>query len=156
MCTFFMDVIYMYEKYMLEALKEAELAYQLGEVPIGSIIVCDNQIIARSHNTRNFNNDIFGHAEINVINETSNIKLNWRLENCVLYVTLLPCPMCASAINQSRIKKVVCGTVPNNVNYSLIYNILNDNSYGKPVEIVTGVLEDECADLLKKFFSEKR
>lgn len=146
----------MYEKYMLEALKEAKIAFNAGEVPVGSVLVCDGQIIARSHNTRNFDNNILGHAEINTINDACIKNSNWRLKDCVLYVTLLPCTMCAAAINQSRIKKIVCGTVPNNSNYSLIYEILQDNSYGKPVEIITGILEEECSDLLKKFFSEKR
>lgn len=146
----------MYEKYMLEALKEAKMAFNAGEVPVGSILVCDGQIIARSHNTRNSDNNILGHAEINTINDACTQNSNWRLKDCVLYVTLLPCTMCAAAINQSRIKKIVCGTVPNNSNYSLIYEILQDNSYGKPVEIITGILEEECSELLKKFFSEKR
>ena len=146
----------MYEKFMIEALNEAKIAYELGEIPVGSVLVYNNEIISRSHNTRNFDNKILGHAEINTINEASSKKNNWRLENCIMYVTLLPCPMCAAAINQSRIKRIVCGTVPKQADYQLIYNILNDNSYGKPVEIITGVLEDECSDLLKKFFLEKR
>ncbi len=146
----------MYEKYMLEALKEAKLALKEGEVPIGAVLVYENKIIAKSHNTRISDNCVLGHAEINVLKEASKILNDWRLKKCTLYVTLLPCPMCSGAINQARIDRVVCGTVPNNSNYSLIYEILNDNNYGKPVELFTGVLEEECSELLKKFFSKNR
>ncbi len=146
----------MYEKYMLEALKEAKLALKEGEVPIGAVLVYENKIIAKSHNTRISDNCVLGHAEINVLKEASKILNDWRLKKCTLYVTLLPCPMCSGAINQARIDRVVCGTVPNNSNYSLIYKILNDNNYGKSVELFTGVLEEECSELLKKFFSKNR
>lgn len=146
----------MYEKYMLEALNEAKIALEEGEVPVGAVLVYKNKIIAKSHNTRIQDNCVIRHAEINVIQEASKILKDWRLNDCALYVTLLPCPMCSSAINQSRIKKVICGTVPNNSDYTLIYQILSDNSYGKPVELLTGILEEECSKILKNFFSKKR
>lgn len=146
----------MYEKYMLEALKEAELALAEGEVPVGAVLVYKNNIIAKSHNTRISDNCVLGHAEINVLKESSKILNNWRLKDCTLYVTLLPCPMCSGAINQSRIERVICGTVPNNSNYSLIYEILNDKNYGNSVELLTGVLEEECSEILKKFFLKNR
>lgn len=146
----------MYEKYMLEALKEAKKAYKIGEIPVGAVLVYENQIIARAHNTRITDNCVLGHAEINVIRQANSLLQNWRLENAILYVTLLPCPMCASAINQARIKRVICGTVPNNYDYDLIYRILSDHNYGSSVEIMTAVLEDDCSSLLKKFFLEKR
>lgn len=146
----------MHEKYMLEALKEAEKALSVGEVPIGAVLVQNDVIIGKNHNTRVKDNCVLGHAEINLLLDVTKKTPDWRLNDSILYVTLLPCPMCAGAINQARIKKIVCGTVPNNANYQLIYDILNDNNYGSPVEIFTGVLEDECSELLKKFFSEKR
>ena len=146
----------MYEKYMIEALNEAKLALEEGEIPVGAVIVYKNKIIAKAHNTRAQENCILGHAEINAIKKTNKILENWRLCDCTLYVTLLPCPMCASAVNQSRIQQVICGTVPNNSNYSLIYQILSDNNYGKPVQLLTGVLEEECREILQKFFLEKR
>ncbi len=146
----------MYEKYMVEALDEARLALGEGEIPVGAVLVYKNEIIAKAHNTRIQDNCVMGHAEINVIRKAAKIIKNWRLCDCILYVTLLPCPMCASAINQSRINQVICGTVPNNSDYPLIYQILNDHNYGKPVQLFTGVLEEECSQLLKKFFLEKR
>lgn len=146
----------MYEKYMIEALNEAKIALEEGEIPVGAILVYKDEIIVRSHNTRIQDNCVIGHAEINVIEEASKIIKNWRLKECILYVTLLPCPMCSSAINQSRIKQVVCGTVPNNSDYSLIYQILNDNNYGSPVKLLTGILEEECSQILKEFFLKKR
>jgi len=145
-----------YEKYMIEALNEAKIALEEGEVPVGAVLVYKDKIIAKSHNTRVQDSCVFNHAEINVIQTANKIFKNWRLNDCILYVTLLPCPMCSSAINQSRIKKVICGTVPNNSDYSLIYQILNDCNYGTPVELLTGILEEECSKILKKFFLEKR
>lgn len=141
---------------MIEALDEAKIALKEGEIPVGAVLVYKNEVIAKAHNTRIQNNYVTGHAEINVIQEASKNLNNWRLNDCVLYVTLLPCPMCSSAINQSRIKQVVCGTVPNNSDYSLIYQILNDNNYGSSVQLLTGVLEEECSKILKEFFLKKR
>lgn len=146
----------MYEKYMLEALEEAKKAYKEGEIPVGAVLVHNDEIVARGHNTRMIDNCVLGHAEINVIRQANQLFNNWRLESTTLYVTLFPCPMCASAINQSRIKKVVCGTVPNNYDYELIYKILSDHNYGCSVEVMTGILEEDCSFLLKKFFMEKR
>lgn len=146
----------MYEKYMIQAINEAKIAFLEGEIPVGAVLVHDSEIIATSHNTRMQDKSPIGHAEINLLTKAGKTIGDWRLCDCTLYVTLLPCPMCASAINQCRIKKVVCGTVPNNVDYSLIYSLLNNENYGKKVEIITGVLEDECSLLLKKFFAEKR
>lgn len=153
---FFCESDIMYEKYMLEAINEAKIALSEGEVPIGSVLVLNGCIVAKSHNTRVKDCCVLGHAEINVLKDYSKSTNNWRLNDCTLYVTLLPCPMCSSAINQARIKRVICGTVPNNSNYSLIYNILNDNTYGRPVELFTGVMEDDCAELLREFFLKKR
>ena len=155
MCTFFVGEI-MDEFYMNEALKEAEKAYISGEVPIGAIIVENGKIIARAHNTKDLDNCAIRHAEINAIEMASKYKNNWRLNNCVMYVTLYPCPMCASAINQSRMSKVIYGTKSDNADFELVEKILSDNLYGNKVIIDGEILENKCGKLLKKFFSEKR
>lgn len=142
--------------YMKEALKEAKKAYNAGEVPIGSIIVLNDKIIARAHNLKEKKNCATKHAEIIAVEKATKKINNWRLNDAIIYITMFPCPMCASAIQQSRISKIVCGTIPEYANKQLVYDILNDNKYGIPVEIVENVLSDECSDLIKKFFSKKR
>ena len=144
------------ELYMQEALKEAKKAFNCGEVPIGAVIVENNEIIARSHNTKDIDNCAIFHAEINAIKEASSMKNNWRLNDCIMYVTLFPCPMCASAINQSRMSKIVYGATSDNVDYNLVDKILNDKNYGNPVEITGRILEEECGKILKEFFLKKR
>ena len=144
------------EFYMQEALKEAKKAFNCGEVPIGAIIVENNKIITRAHNTKDNNNCAIFHAEINAIKEASKMKNNWRLNDCIMYVTLFPCPLCASAINQSRMCKVIYGAMSDNANYELVDKILNDKNYGNPVEITGGILEEECSKILKEFFLKKR
>ena len=142
--------------YMNLALKEAIKAYKHGEIPVGAIIVKNNKIIAKGYNLKEKHHNAVHHAEIVAITKASKKIKNWRLNDCIMYVTMLPCPMCASAINQSRIKKVVYGTIPNNINKKEIYEILSGNEYGIPVEIVENVLKDECGMLIRKFFEKKR
>ena len=142
--------------YMKEALKEAKKAYNAGEVPIGSIIVLNDKIIARAHNLKEKKNCATKHAEIIAVEKATKKINNWRLNDAIIYITMFPCPMCASAIQQSRVSKIVCGTIPEYANKQVIYDILNDNKYGIPVEIIENVLSDECSDLIKKFFSKKR
>ena len=142
--------------FMNEAIKEANKAYKHGEIPIGAIIVKNNKIIARGYNLKETKNNATKHAEIMAIEKASKKLNNWRLIDCTLYVTMFPCPMCASAINQSRISKIVYGTIPEYANIELINNILSDNKYGIPVEIEGDVLQSVCTDLLKKFFLKKR
>ena len=141
---------------MLEALKEAEKAYLNGEVPIGAVIVENKKIIARAHNTKDIENCAIRHAEINAIEIASKYKKNWRLNDCIIYITLFPCPMCASAISQSRISKVVYGAKSDNVNLEIVDKIFYDNIYGNSVEIYGQILEEKCGNLLRKFFNEKR
>ena len=156
MCTFFIGD-YMNDIYfMKEALKEANKAFNCGEVPIGAVIVKDNKVIARAYNLKESKNNATNHAEIMAINKASKKLDNWRLIDCTMYVTMFPCPMCASAINQARISRVIYGTIPEYANESLINDILNDNKYGIPVDIEGGILQAECTELLKKFFSKKR
>lgn len=142
--------------YMTQALKEAYKAYVNDEVPIGAVIVRNGEIIARGYNRKVKTNNVIKHAEIVSIEKACRKLDNWRLNDCTIYITMFPCPMCASAINQSRIKKIVYGTIPNSFDKSIVDKILADKNYGLPVEIEGGILENECALLIKKFFFEKR
>ena len=142
--------------FMNQALKEAYKAYYNDEVPIGAVIVKNNEIIARGYNKKEKTNMITRHAEIVSIEKACQKIKNWRLNDCIIYITMFPCPMCASAINQARISKIVYGTIPNNFEKSIVDNILKDKNYGLPVQIYGGVLENECSQLIQKFFLEKR
>lgn len=157
MCTFFVgEFMNNDEYYMKEALKEAQKAFNKGEIPIGAVIVKNNKIIARAHNLKETKNNATKHAEILVIEKVSKKINNWRLLDCTIYVTMFPCPMCASAINQSRISKIVYGTIPEYADKDIVNSILSDKYYGAPVEIVGNLLEKKCAELLRKFFIKKR
>ena len=145
------------EYFMNEAYKEALKAYKKGEVPVGAIIVLNNKIIARGYNLRESKNDITKHAELIAINKASKYYNDWRLEKSVLYVTLFPCPMCASAISQSRISKIVVGANTLDIkNKNIVFKILEENNTNPKVELVNGILEDKCKNLLTKFFEEQR
>ena len=139
------------QKYMIEALNEAKKAYQKGEVPIGAVIVYDNKIIARAYNKKEKTHIVTHHAEILAITKACKKIKNWRLSNCTLYVTVEPCMMCCGAIIQSRLKKIVYGT--KNENFGFIKNI--NNSVGD-IEIISGVLEEECKKIITEFFNRKR
>ena len=144
--------------YMEEALKEAKKAYKKGEVPVGCVIVYNNEIIAKAHNTRHKNKSALDHAEILAIKK-ANKKLNaWLLDNTTLYVTLEPCLMCAGAIFQSRIKRVVyAASDPKFGSFGSIINVSNpEYKFNHKVELTKGVLEEESALLLKTFFKEIR
>lgn len=156
MCTFFVGDNMNDEYFMNIALKEAKKAYDKGEIPIGAVVVKNNKIISRGYNLKELKCNVTRHAEIIAIEKACGKLNNWRLLDCVIYVTLFPCPMCASAINQARISRVVYGTIPDYADKSLIYSILNDKRYGLAVEISGGVLESECKKILKDFFVEKR
>lgn len=142
-----------YEKYMRLALEEAAKAYEYKEAPIGCVIVKDNFIISKAFNQRNTLKSTLAHAELLAISEASKILGDWRLEGCEMYITLEPCPMCAGAIVQARMKKVIIGA-PNFKSGSAgsIINILQEERFNHRVEIINGILEDECSTLLKKFF----
>lgn len=144
------------EYYMNLALKEAEKAYLKGEIPIGSVIVKNGKVVAKSHNLKESKCDVTKHAEIIAIEKACAKFKNWRLINCTIYVTMFPCPMCASAINQARISKIVYGTIPDYADKTVINEILNDKNYGLPVEIVGNVCEESCKKIIKNFFAEKR
>ncbi len=146
-----------YELYMKEALKEAELAALEDEVPIGCVIVCNGKIIARAHNQRETTNNPLGHAETLAIKKASEIINDWQLVNCELYVTIEPCIMCAGAIIQSRIKKVVYGAPDYKGGaFGSSINVLEAKDINHHPEIVNGVLEKECQEVIKNYFKSKR
>ena len=145
------------EKHIKKALKEAKKAYLLDEVPIGCVIVKDNKIIARSYNTREKDQMVTSHCEINAIRKASKKLKDWQLIDCELYVTLEPCPMCAGAIYQSRIKKVVFGAY--DVKQGALgssFNLYDVKTLNHHPEVVGGVLKEECGQLLTNYFKEKR
>lgn len=145
------------EKYMREALRQAKKAYALGEVPIGCVIVHEGKIIGRGYNRRNTDKNTLSHAEITAINKASKKIGDWRLEDCTLYVTLEPCQMCAGAIVQARIPEVVMGCMnPKAGCAGSILNILDMPEFNHQVAVTKGVLEEECSQMLKNFFTELR
>lgn len=145
------------ERYMREAVKQAKKAYALGEVPIGCVIVHGGRIIGRGYNRRNTDRNTLSHAEITAIKKASKVIGDWRLEECTLYVTLEPCQMCAGAIVQARIPKVVMACMnPKAGCAGSILNILDMPEFNHQVETVRGVLEEECAAMLRNFFKELR
>ncbi len=146
----------MKSKFMLEALKEAKIAASKGEVPVGAVIVKDDEIIAKAHNMREQKQNVLSHAEIEAINIACKKLGSWRLDECELYVTLEPCPMCTGAIINSRIKTVVFGAFDNTA--GCIDSIINlcDYPLGSKPEIYAGICEDECSALLKNFFNKLR
>lgn len=145
------------ERYMELALKEAQKAFDKGEVPIGAVIVRDQQVIGVGHNLRETTKDATAHAEMIAIENACRNLGGWRLTNSVLYVTIEPCPMCAGAILQSRIDRVVIGAMdPKAGACGSIVNLLQDHRFNHQTEIVTGVMEEVCSDLMKKFFRELR
>ena len=146
-----------HEKYMKEALKQAKKAYALGEVPIGCVIVYEDQIIARGYNRRNTDKNTLAHAEITAINRASKKIGDWRLEGCTLYVTLEPCQMCSGAIVQSRITNVVMGCMnPKAGCGGSILNLLEMPEFNHQVHVTRHVMEEECSQILQDFFKELR
>jgi tRNA(adenine34) deaminase len=145
------------ESFMKIAIEEAKKASAKGEVPIGALIVKDDQIIARGFNLRETKQNALAHAEVIAINEACKVEESWRLPDCTLYVTLEPCQMCAGAIVQSRIKRVVFGASDEKAGCGgTLYNLLQDERFNHYVDITKGVLEEDCAQLLKQFFRDLR
>lgn len=144
-------------EFMREALKQAQKAAKLGEVPIGCVIVKDGRIIARGYNRRNTDHSTLSHAEIRAIRKASRVLNDWRLEGCTLYVTLEPCQMCAGAIVQARIPCVVMGCMnPKAGCGGSVLNILQMKEFNHQVEVKRGVLEKECSEVLSGFFKRLR
>ena len=145
------------EIYMKEALKQAKKAYKIKEVPIGCVIVYDGKIIARGYNKRNSKKNTLAHAELIAINKASKVLEDWRLEDCTMYVTLEPCQMCAGAIVQARVKKVVIGSMNAKAGCGgSILNLLQMEQFNHQVEVERGVLEAECSQILTDFFKMLR
>ena len=144
-------------EFMKEALKEAELARLEDEVPIGCVIVKDDQIIARGHNQRDKSHNPLGHAETLAIKKASEVVNDWQLVDCELYVTIEPCIMCSGAIIQSRIKRVVYGARDFKGGcFGSSINILEADNINHHPEVIGGVLEEECSKLIKDYFKKKR
>ena len=145
------------ERYMKEAIKQAKKAYALKEVPIGCVIVYEDKIIARGYNRRNTDKNTLSHAEILAIKKASKKLRDWRLEDCTLYVTLEPCQMCAGAIVQARVSRVVIGSMnPKAGCAGSILNLLEMDEFNHQVDVERGVLNDACSDMLTTFFKELR
>ena len=145
------------ERYMKEAMKQAKRAYAIGDVPIGCVIVYEDKIIARGYNKRNKNKTTLAHAELLAMAKASKKLGDWRLEGCTMYVTLEPCQKCAGAIVQARISKVVIGSMnPKAGCAGSIINLLQMKQFNHQVEMETGILEEECSEMLSQFFKELR
>lgn len=145
------------EGFMREALRQAKKAAKLNEVPIGCVLVKDGKIVARGYNRRNTDKTTLAHAEMAVIKKASKLFADWRLEDCTLYVTLEPCPMCAGAIVQARIPRVVAGCMnPKAGCAGSVLNILNTPGLNHTVKFEKGVLEQECSEVLQSFFRQLR
>lgn len=145
------------EGYMRLALVEAQKAFVLGEVPIGAIIVIDGEVVAVGHNMRETWNDATAHAEVVAIKAACEKLNRWRLSGATLYVTIEPCPMCAGALVMSRVDRVVYGSTDAKAGaVESIFNIVNHQALNHRLEVTSGVLEDECRNLMKKFFKERR
>jgi tRNA(adenine34) deaminase len=147
-----------FEKYMRMALELAEEAFEAGEVPVGCVIADEaGEVIGSGRNRREENSDATAHAELEAIKQACIARCTWRLEGCALFVTLEPCPMCAGAIIQSRIKKVFIGTPdPKSGAVGSILNLFEYNNFNHKVEYEYGILTLDCSNILKEFFKKLR
>jgi len=145
------------EFYMEKAINLAKKAYDEGEIPVGAIIVKHNEIIAEGYNQKDKLKLVTKHAELIAIEKANIYEKDWRLCDAIIYTTMEPCPMCASAIQQARIKKVIYGC-PSNLaeNHDIVYKILQSKELNHVVEVNGGVLESKCSQIIKDFFKQKR
>ena len=145
------------DSYMREALEEAKIAYQENEVPIGAVLVCNGEIVARNHNRKEATNDATSHAELLCIQEASQKLGSWHLGDCVLYTTVEPCAMCSGAIINARIPTVIYAAPGIKFGTHLsVVNILDSKKFNHNVDVTGGILEEESANLLKAFFQVRR
>jgi len=143
--------------YMRMALQQAQAAEADGEVPVGAVIVHGTQIVAAAYNQREMLNDPTAHAEMIAITQAAEALQSWRLEDCTLYVTLEPCPMCAGAIVQARIPTVVYGAAdPKAGAVHSMFKLLNDARLNHRASVIAGVMENECGEILTNFFQQQR
>lgn len=146
-----------HEKFMKEAIRQAQKAYALDEVPIGCVIVYEGKIIARGYNRRNTDKNTLSHAELTAIKKASKKLGDWRLEGCTMYITLEPCQMCAGAIVQARVSEVVIGSMnPKAGCAGSVLNILQMEEFNHQVTVTRDVLKEECSRMLSQFFQELR
>jgi tRNA(adenine34) deaminase len=143
--------------FMKFALEEANLAFNEGEVPVGAVLVVGGNVIAKRHNLRETSKDPIGHAEILVLMSSAKKNSSWRLTDATLYVTKEPCIMCAGAMINARLGRLVYGCKDEKGGaVNSLYNLLSDKRLNHRVKVVSGVLEDECAEILKRFFRSRR
>jgi len=143
--------------YMREALAEAEKACALGEVPVGAVVVLDGEIIGRGHNLREMLSDSSAHAEIIALRKAAHKLGDWRLTGCTIYVTIEPCPMCAGALVQFRVGRLVYGARdPKAGAVDSIVDLVRDPRFNHQVEVISGVLEEECRAVIQRFFKDLR
>lgn len=145
------------QHYMKQAMKQAMKAELIGEVPIGCVIVYEDKVVARGYNRRNTDKSTLSHAEIIAIKKACKYLGDWRLEDCTMYVTLEPCPMCAGAIIQARVKRVVMACMnPKAGSVGSILNLFEIEKYNHQPEFLSGIMEEECSGMLKEFFKRLR
>lgn len=145
------------EQYMQMALKQAKIAEENGDVPIGAVIVCEDQIIGKAYNQREQLNDPTAHAEIIALTQAAAAKESWRLNGCTIYVTLEPCPMCAGALVLARMDRLVYGCDdPKAGACKSLYNIVQDERLNHRLEVTSGILAEDCSRLLQDFFKQRR
>jgi tRNA(adenine34) deaminase len=145
------------EQFMLKAVNQAKRAYDKGEVAVGAIIVKDGQIIGRGHNQKEAKLDVTSHAEIEAIRKAAKKLGTWRLDQCDMYVTLEPCAMCAGAIIQSRIRTLYIGAMDNKAGAAgSVVDLFRVQQFSRSVDVVLGLLHEQCAEILKKFFASLR
>lgn len=143
--------------YMEKAISEAKIAFAEGEIPIGCIIVCGDEIIARAHNTKQCSNNSLNHAEILALSKAMDVLNTKYLNDCTMYLTIEPCAMCAGAMINCRLGRLVFGAREPKTGCAVSnYNLLNDMRFNHRVEVVEGILEEECANLMKEFFKLRR
>lgn len=145
------------ERFMRLAIEQARRAAEMGEVPIGAVVVCDGEVVAEAHNHREADQDPSAHAEFTAICQTSRELERWRLPDCTVYVTLEPCVMCAGLMHQARIGRCVYGAADQKAGaLGTLYRINEDDRLNHTFEVTPGVLADECAGLLREFFRARR
>ena len=145
------------KEYMMMALEEARLAAEEGEVPVGAVLVKDDEVLARAHNLREASGNPLDHAELLALKESASRLGGWRLDGSTLYVTLEPCPMCAGALVQARVARLVFGARDLNLGAAgSRYNLVSDETTGHRLEVMDGILEQDCRDLLRRFFESRR
>lgn len=146
-----------HQDWMHIALEQAQIAYDLGEVPIGAVMVQDNKVLALAHNEKELRQDPTAHAEVLAIQRATEELGAWRLSEATLYVTLEPCPMCAGSLVQARLKSLVYGAADlKGGAVGSVMNVLDANRWNHRVEVVAGILEEECSSILKDFFRKRR